>query len=291
MNNWARSKILVVDDDASNLEAFLELLTDRTFEVIYAPNGERALSLARNELPDLIIMDWEMPGMDGIEVLQELKKSEATQEIPTIIATGVMISSENLKKAFDAGAVDFLRKPVNPIEFKSRVNSTLSIKQQQERIRELLEKEKELINQALEQKNRELSALAMHEYQKGLLISKLLEEMIEIESLVQADHKERLRTLVKELKASMDLDKSWNDFKIHFEEVHPSFFKSIAGKHNGLSTNEVKMLAYLKIGLGNFEIARLSGVADASVRKALNRLKKKLELNSEESLRDYIGGF
>lgn len=288
MSIASKNIILVADDDPNNVEVILQFLEEKPDEVIYAPNGEKAIELARTENPDLIIMDWEMPVMDGIEAIKHLQADPETKDIPVIMATGVMTESRNLETALNAGAIDFIRKPFDRIEFSARVRSILRIKEQNERIKELLVSEKNLMSQTLEHKERELTAMAMYDHQKSELLHKLLEEVKRLDSITNQIYTLEIKEIRKQISSYNDLEKSWNKFKIHFEDVHPGFFDKLGQIHEQLSPNERRVCAYLKIGLDNSEIARLTNVAGSSVRKALNRLKKKLELGPSDDLRNFI---
>jgi len=92
-----------------------------------ALNGELALKIAIREQPEIIITDWEMPGMDGIELIKRLKQNESTSDTPIIMCTGVMTSSENLHTALSVGAVDYIRKPIDKIELLARIKSMLML--------------------------------------------------------------------------------------------------------------------------------------------------------------------
>lgn len=285
------NKILIVDDDPHNLEVVLEYLSDKPDELLYAPNGQRAIELAKEELPDLILMDWEMPVLNGLQAVKALQSDPLTVHIPIIIATGVMIEPIHLETALDTGAVDFLKKPFNPIEFNARIRANLRIKEQHETITRLLENEKLLMQEALERKDRELTTSALFEHEKNGMLTKLLEELDKLTSYSEGDFSMQLNQIKRELKKQLNLDKSWNSFKLHFEEVHPEFFGRLNKEFGALSLNEKKMCAYIKIGLDNKEIALLTNVVVGSVRKSLNRLKKRLNLSIEDSLRDYISDF
>ena len=89
----------------------------------------------------------------------------------------------------------------------------------------------------------------------------------------------------------MDLDKSWENFKIHFEEMHEGFFEKLDLAYDMLSIKERKISAYIKMGLGNFEISEITGTSDASLRKAINRLKKKLDLGPKDDIRKFFFEF
>lgn len=289
--------ILVVDDEPVNLELILSLLGSE-FNVLYASNGERGIQLTKEHLPDLVIMDWEMPVMNGIDAISKLKASETTADIPVVISTGIMTESNDLKTALEMGAVDFLAKPFNPIEFKARLGSALrlsdsyrQIKKQKSEIEELAKKEKELLKDNLESKTRELSSAAMFDFQKNELLTKLLDEIGRLNSVTNQMYAPEIKKISRDIKLFLDLDKSWTNFKVHFEEVNPGFLEQLIVKFPGLTNNEHKICAYLKIGLNNKEIALLTNVESASVRRALNRLKKKLNLGPEDNLRKFIKHF
>lgn len=295
--NGRSNRILIADDDPINLEVILDFLADKDEEVLYAPNGKRACELAIQEVPDVIIMDWEMPIMNGIDAIANLRKNPLTADIPIIVATGVMTQSNDLRTAMETGAVDFLRKPFDPIEFKSRLNTTLrlsasyqEIKAQKKQIEEMAAKEQELLNSSLQQKERELSTAAIFDYQKSDLLTKLLDEIKRLDTVTNNLYAPEIKKITREIKSFLDLDRSWSNFKMHFEEVHPGFLEKIGGSFKELTSNEQRVCAYLKIGLNNKEIATLTNVESASVRRALNRLKKKMSLTPEDSLREFIEG-
>jgi signal transduction histidine kinase len=128
MRKIEQALILIVDDQRENLDAILGYLkkANGKYKFLQATDGKMALKVALKRQPDLIIMDWEMPEMNGYEALLELKKDKITEDIPVIMATG-RTEPEDLQKAFDAGASDYIRKPVEELELFARVNTCLSI--------------------------------------------------------------------------------------------------------------------------------------------------------------------
>lgn len=148
-------KILLVDDEPHNIRILRNYLAaaDGNYTLYQAFNGELALKIGRNELPDLIITDWEMPGMDGLDLIRNFSQDPLTAEIPVIMCTGVMTSSENLRMAFLAGAVDYIRKPVDEIELVARVRSMLllsdSRKEHQREFR-MITQQNQFISQLIE---------------------------------------------------------------------------------------------------------------------------------------------
>ena len=119
--------ILVVDDDPLNMEMISIILKQKSYNFLYASNGDEGVSIARKQLPDAIIMDWEMPGLNGLDAVKLLKKESLTKDIPVIIATGKMTSPDDLARALDAGAIDYVRKPIVATELNARLNSALEL--------------------------------------------------------------------------------------------------------------------------------------------------------------------
>lgn len=143
--------ILLIDDKTSNLFALEQLLekSDRTF--LRASNGMDGLKLALNQNVDLIILDVQMPEMDGFEVAQVLKSNKRTRDIPIIFASAEKKERQSVIQGFDEGAVDYLHKPLDPELTKAKVSVLLKIQLQK---RELLEK-----NQALEKAEAHINQL------------------------------------------------------------------------------------------------------------------------------------
>jgi DNA-binding response OmpR family regulator len=120
-----RDKILAVDDDEEMRDLLGNLLEGEGYEVILGSNGEEAIELAEKENPQVILLDFEMPGMDGIETCKRLKRERQTASIPII-----MITAYKNKKpdAIEAGADDFVNKPFDPTELSVRVKTILRMR-------------------------------------------------------------------------------------------------------------------------------------------------------------------
>ena len=131
--------ILIVDDQPANLKAINDIfIEDKSpYNIINSPNGKVALKIIEKKMPDLIITDWEMPIMNGIEFIDVLKKNPLTANIPVIMCTGVMTSSKNLRTALDTGAIDYIRKPVDAIELIARTQANLHLADKYNEIQKL----------------------------------------------------------------------------------------------------------------------------------------------------------
>ncbi|MGC9354889.1 MAG: response regulator, partial [Mariniphaga sp.] len=124
-----KAKILLVDDEPLNLKLYEKMLKAHEFQIITGTNGQECLEKAEKNFPDLIVLDWNMPVMHGIEALEILKKDPETKAIPVIMITGVMTSPEDLAYAMTIGANDFLKKPFDKQELNARVKNILLLHQ------------------------------------------------------------------------------------------------------------------------------------------------------------------
>ncbi|RLD73321.1 MAG: hypothetical protein DRJ10_17960 [Bacteroidetes bacterium] len=119
-------KILLVDDEADITRSMVDILKDNKEYVFYqALNGKMAYHIALAKIPDLIITDWVMPEVNGIELIKKIKYNDKVKHIPIMMATGTMMTIHDLDIALDAGASDYVRKPIDKIELRARVKSML----------------------------------------------------------------------------------------------------------------------------------------------------------------------
>ncbi|MFC0676374.1 response regulator [Lysobacter korlensis] len=138
-------RILVVDDQAANLRVVSMLLTRQGYDVATAESGERAIASYTESEPDLILLDMMMPGMDGFEVLQALRKHERPLRAPVVFVTAAH-DRDLLLRAFDAGVVDYVTKPFLPEELLARVNAHIGLKLTRDRLERVAREREELVN-------------------------------------------------------------------------------------------------------------------------------------------------
>lgn len=122
------ARILIVDDEVANVELLTELFSMHGAQTIAATDGKTALEMAKQEKPDMILLDVMMPGIDGYEVCRQLKEDEATRRLPVVMITGLGQLDDKIK-GLEAGADDFLSKPVNAAELLTRSRSLLRVKE------------------------------------------------------------------------------------------------------------------------------------------------------------------
>jgi len=145
--------IMLVDDDEMCLDMGMEILKNK-YTVYPVPSGEQALKILKKVTPDLILLDIEMPIMDGYAVIKKLKQGNETKDIPVIFLTSHTDPGNELD-ALSMGAIDYITKPFSPLLLVQRIENHLSITSQK---KELLQYNKSL-QEAVEEKTKEIKKL------------------------------------------------------------------------------------------------------------------------------------
>jgi DNA-binding NarL/FixJ family response regulator len=130
--------VLVVDDVPDNIALLHDALDEAGYTVLVATNGEAALALAHRALPDIVLLDAVMPGLDGFEVARRLKADANTAPIPIVFMTG-LTETEHVVAAFSAGGTDYVTKPIRPREVLARIAAHLQQARAQRQARNALD--------------------------------------------------------------------------------------------------------------------------------------------------------
>lgn len=160
--------ILIVDDTLTNLEVLLGCLTNAGFRILVAEDGMSAIENAQYALPDLILLDILMPGLDGFETCRRLKADEATAEIPVIFMTALTETLDKVK-GFSLGAVDYITKPFQQEEVLARVQTHVSLRHLTRQLRE----QNTRLEQEIQERQRKEAALSESEERFRLLVEKV----------------------------------------------------------------------------------------------------------------------
>jgi len=158
-----RFRILVADDNPSNVTLLARYLEQEDYSLITASNGVETLKKARAEMPDLLLLDVNMPEKDGFQVLQEIRSDPATEHIPVIILTAARLDPADMQFALNLGADDYVTKPFDRRELLARIRTKLRVKEAED---------------ALRRQNKELSLLP--EIGKDLSARLDLDELTEV---------------------------------------------------------------------------------------------------------------
>lgn len=209
-------KILVIDDTPANLVAMKVLLSDVAAEVITADSGNSGLAKALEEHISLILLDVNMPGMDGFEVAELLSEMEETQDIPIIFLTALQGDEDKRLQGYSSGAIDYIQKPINPDILLSKIHIFLKMWS----LRFGLEQE----IQRREKVEREIEYLAQHDALTHLPNRRQLH--LELDRLI--DRTSRASDKFAVLFLDLDGFKKINDELGH--EAGDAFLKNIAAR-------------------------------------------------------------
>ncbi|MFH1297457.1 MAG: response regulator [Bacteroidota bacterium] len=277
MSNY---KILIVDDIVENLQTMIRFLEEShpEYRLYQASGGRSAVELAETIPYDLIIADWDMPGVSGIDLIKMLKTNVKTMHIPVVIVTGVMLTAEDLDTALAAGAYDYIRKPIDPVELSARVNSALMFaachaKEIEKKNLELAEKTLILI------KNNEFNI------EMATKLHKLLEifnDNLEAKALI--------RNIIEEIDQKVNQD-SWQHFELAFQNVHAEFSKNLVSQFPHLTTGELKQCILIKLGMSTKDMASLLYQSPDSIKVSRSRLRKKLQLSNDINFHNFLATF
>lgn len=137
-NTPQRSHLLIADDNQQNCELLEAYLSEEDYDFSFAYDGEQTVQKVAENPPDLLLLDIMMPKLSGYEVCEQLKQSENTRDIPILMVTALNKQGD-IERAVAAGCDDFLTKPVNGLELKTRVRSLLRVRHLSNEIDRLLE--------------------------------------------------------------------------------------------------------------------------------------------------------
>ena len=194
----AKAEILVVDDLEDNITLLQRLLEPRGYVVHPALTGKAALDFVRERLPDAILLDLVMPGMNGFEVCEQLKGDPKTLHIPVIIITGLAEQEANIR-ALEAGADDFLLRPIDPVLLEARIRSSVRAKNMHD---EILKYQRRLEASNTELEGRVLDRTAQLERTQRVTLFSLA-KLAESRDPETGEHLERMRQFVRELALEM----------------------------------------------------------------------------------------
>ena len=269
-------KVLIIDDLVENLQVIVSVFSKYlpNYEIFQTNKPENAIDIALDTQPDLIITDWEMPNITGLELIQNFKSNKLTKSIPIIMATGVMVTTDNLRMALDAGAIDYIRKPIDPIELIARTNSALLLT--------------DYYNQIVKQKDEELTESSLHLIKSNEFINGFANKLDKVKEIVTQNDAIKQLELLKEQILQRSKEASWNRFNLSFSKVHKYFRKNLTENHPNITPAEIKLCSFIRLGMSNKEIASVLNQSPDSVKVSRYRMRKKLSLASDVNIETYL---
>jgi len=121
-----RYRILIVDDESYGRQLLEAVLLGENYDLVFAEDGQKAISVIHEFLPDLVLLDVMMPEMDGFEVCQKIRSNERMMRLPIILITA-LDDSDSIKKGLKAGANDYISKPFDPVKVLAKVKNLLKL--------------------------------------------------------------------------------------------------------------------------------------------------------------------
>lgn len=155
--------------------------------------------------------------------------------------------------------------------------------------KEIVKLKNEKLEAEIQHKNTELASVAMHLVQKGKLLEKIKDQMVRLKKQSENEKdSDDLKKIIRVLSEEDKFDQQWKQFTVHFDNVHSDFLSALKIKYPGLSANELKLSAYLRMNLSTKEIAQLMNISVRGVEISRYRLRKKLEMPTEANLFDFL---
>lgn len=284
MKIFDNKTILVADDDPGNRELVVSTMmqVNGYVKVLSAANGGMVLEILGNRSVDAILLDWEMPVMDGYETLLQIRENEKYKDIPVLMYTGVMTSTSNLVRALESGATDFIRKPIEPVELTARIKSALTLRDEFGK-RITLEKENAAMkNQILQNEIVNLrgelnSYLAQLARKNEVLVE--VRELIQKEDLVNAD---------LFLSRIIESESYWDEFFQRYNQFDKKFLDMLSQHEGEFSLSEQKFCLLIRLGMSSKDIGSLLNITPGAIEKKRYRIRKKFGLDSNENLEKHI---
>jgi DNA-binding response OmpR family regulator/DNA-binding CsgD family transcriptional regulator len=297
----ANDVVLIVDDVPDNLSLLHDALDEAGYTVLVATSGETALQRASQALPDVVLLDAVMPGMDGFEVARRLKSDPGTAHIPIIFMTG-LTETEHVVAAFGAGGVDYVTKPIRPQEVLARMAAHMQSARQARQARNALDAFGHA-TMAVHVSNDRLSGKAlgkavwqtplarqlMHTYfavDPGQVPEPLLQWLREQSALADAGREARPLTVTREsrqLVFSLQERTSDDDWLMVLREVSDAAVVESLLQAFKLTLREAEVLYWVVKGKTNRDIGDILGSSPATVKKHLEHVFEKLGVETRNA--------
>ncbi len=272
--------LLLVDDTPANLSLLLAALDGAGYDLRIAESGESALRQLDLNLPDLVLLDVVMPGIDGFETCRRIKGRPRGGEIPVIFMT-VLSDPEEKVRAFDAGAVDYITKPVYPPELVAHVRTHLGLRALQVSLEEELALRIDAENQLSHSLDR--AVLLVDATGRIVFTTRLAENLLHryclgyepgtLPPALRGDSHPALR-------ARRFAERGREDLVTVVLEEREAAGGPVALRSLGVSPREAEVLYWIAQGKGNADIAKILGTSMRTIEKHVERIFDKLGVDS-----------
>ncbi len=228
MINLKNAKILVTDDEADNVHLISRILIKNHYAVVTALNGDEAIKIARIERPDLILLDINMPVMNGIEAANIMKSDNQLKDIPIIFLSG-NDTANDIVKGFEAGGVDYILKPFNISELIARISTHVKLKRA---LLQIVNSEKKWKTIALE---RDIFENLFYQSKHGVIVTNLDKKITHVNETLLEILGYRKEDLIGKKNSIL------SERSIDSEKIYEEMWKDITNPLKGFWTGELKI--------------------------------------------------
>lgn len=284
MKIFENKTILVADDDPGNRELVVSTMQQLgvNIKVLSAAHGGKVMEILANRKVDAVLLDWEMPVMDGFETLQQIRSNTDYGFIPVLMYTGVMTATQNLVKALEAGATDFIRKPTEPVELIARIKSALTL-HDGFLARVQLEQENATMRAQLMQNEIDNLRSELNSYLAQL--ARKNEVLVEVREFLQNDDKANADLYLSRI---IEGETYWDEFFQRYNRFDKQFLECLSQHEGEFSLSEQKFCLLVRLGMSSKDISSLLNITPAAIEKKRYRIRKKFGLDPSENLERHI---
>lgn len=272
-----RKNILIVDDDPNIIGVITSTLEKNLeYNILQSLSVDLAVSICDFHKIDLVISDWEMPVKNGLDLINHFRGNYLLVNIPIIIISGIRTQTSDLKRAFETGAIDFLRKPIDEIELIARVKSILKLSEYQEQI--------------IAQKNKELALHAIYlleNEERQIQYFKSLKEIVIKLSSGKQGAINYIQNILLEKQGDLQRN-AWTNFEFYFNQNYPDFTRRLSEKFPELTPAEIRLCTFIRMNMTSQAIADIIHNTVDSVKTSRTRLRTKLNLDRTTNLTTFI---
>ncbi|MEA3478556.1 MAG: response regulator [Bacteroidota bacterium] len=271
-------RILIVDDEPSNIQLIAKILDRNQYNLAYAEDGPSAIDMAMHISYDLILLDVNMPDMDGFEVCRKFKDKERLSDIPVIFLTA-RSEIEDVIQGFRIGGVDYVTKPFNDLELTARIRNQLELKSR-----------RDTLKTELNFRERIMSEYALILEKRQALGQTIIQDLELLNRESPGIMDDQVQVIIRKLQTIFE-DIDFKTYEFSFNELQERFQQRLLEKFSNLTTNEVRLGTYLRLNMSSREISDITRQSVRALEAARSRLRKKLKLNSSDNLVSYLQRF
>jgi DNA-binding response OmpR family regulator len=286
--------VLIVDDDEADQKFLGKILSKTDMDVALASSGEELIRLLKNILPDLIILDIMMPGMNGFDVCKRLSQKKRTGEIPVIFLSA-RNDTEAIIQGFFMGAHDYITKPFVMEELIARVKTQLELKKKKDRLKELNVNLEKMVHERTTELVVTNKKLKDYNTALQVLLEKREQDKKELEKRVVLNTKELLLPFLTTLKNKTTTHKERLELiricENNIEKIISPFVSNLKSKivELGFTHKEITIANLIIQGKSTQEISTLLNSSESTINFHRNNIRKKLGIkNKRENLQIYL---